>query len=189
MGFWWWCITHRINGFLNLLHHPEEDKKHDISETGSVSILRWGETPTLLGPSERVVQWLRLTLSKGPNRVGVSLHLRMETDPVSETSCFLSSNSLESGQWTKSENPLILYTTILSCVFMTTDEVWIKFLFSSQFLKFSSPSHLKLKKSSPLLSYASCVSIRSGKLGSVNTTINNNKTKVDTIVSILFYYC
>jgi hypothetical protein len=27
---------------------------------------------------------------KGPNRVGVSLHLKTETDPVSETSCFSS---------------------------------------------------------------------------------------------------
>jgi hypothetical protein len=53
------------------------------------------------------VQWLRLALSKGPNRVGVSLHLRTETEPVSETSCF-SFNYLESGQWTKSENPVIL---------------------------------------------------------------------------------
>jgi hypothetical protein len=43
----------------------------------------------------------------GPNRVGVSLHLRTETDPVSETSCF-SSNYLESGRWAKSENPVIL---------------------------------------------------------------------------------
>jgi hypothetical protein len=37
----------------------------------------------------------------------VSLHLRTETDPVSETSCF-SSNYLESGRWTKSGNPVIL---------------------------------------------------------------------------------
>jgi hypothetical protein len=28
---------------------------------------------------------LRIALSKGPNRVGVFLHLRTETDPVSET--------------------------------------------------------------------------------------------------------
>jgi hypothetical protein len=45
--------------------------------------------------------------TRKPNRVGVSLHLRAETDPVSETSCF-SSNYLESGRWTKSENPVIL---------------------------------------------------------------------------------
>jgi hypothetical protein len=30
---------------------------------------------------------LRFALSKGPNRIGVSPHLRTETDPVSETSC------------------------------------------------------------------------------------------------------
>jgi hypothetical protein len=53
------------------------------------------------------VEWLRLALSKGPNRVGVSLHLRTETDPVSERSCF-SSNYFESGRWTKSENPVIM---------------------------------------------------------------------------------
>jgi hypothetical protein len=35
------------------------------------------------------------------------VHLRTETDPVSETYCF-SSNYLESGLWTKSENPVIL---------------------------------------------------------------------------------
>jgi hypothetical protein len=57
--------------------------------------------------SDMGVQWLRLALSKGPNRVGVSLHLRMETDPVSEMSCF-SSNYLKPGRWTKSENPVIL---------------------------------------------------------------------------------
>jgi hypothetical protein len=28
-------------------------KKHNVSETGSVSILKWGKTPTLLGPLER----------------------------------------------------------------------------------------------------------------------------------------
>jgi hypothetical protein len=50
-------------------------------------------------------QWLKLALSKGPNRVGVSPHLRTETDPVSETSG-VSSNYLESGRWTKSENPM-----------------------------------------------------------------------------------
>jgi hypothetical protein len=28
-------------------------KKHNVSETGSVSVLRWGKTPILLGPLER----------------------------------------------------------------------------------------------------------------------------------------
>jgi hypothetical protein len=42
------------------------------------------------------------------NTTFLKLDLRTETDPVSETSCSLTSNSLESGRWTKSENPLIL---------------------------------------------------------------------------------
>jgi hypothetical protein len=50
-------MSFRIKGFSNIVHHPNskelEDKKHDISETGSVSILRWGEAPTLLGPLKR----------------------------------------------------------------------------------------------------------------------------------------
>jgi hypothetical protein len=37
-----------------------------------------------------IVQWSRLALSKGPNRVDVSLRQpRTETDPISETLCFL----------------------------------------------------------------------------------------------------
>jgi hypothetical protein len=31
---------------------------------------------------------VEVTLSKGPNKVAVSPHLRTETDPVSETLCF-----------------------------------------------------------------------------------------------------
>jgi hypothetical protein len=52
-------------------------RKHNVSETGSVSFLK-GETPTHLGPSERAH-------SKGRNKV----HLKSETDPVSETLCLL----------------------------------------------------------------------------------------------------
>jgi hypothetical protein len=57
------------------------------------------------------VQSLRLALPKGPNRVGVSPHLRTETHPVSEMSSFYILIFLESGRWTKSENPLILCVT------------------------------------------------------------------------------
>jgi hypothetical protein len=50
-------MTHRITGFSDFVHRPDSkyelEEKHDISETGSVSALRWGETPTLLGPLER----------------------------------------------------------------------------------------------------------------------------------------
>jgi hypothetical protein len=73
-------------------------KKHNVSETGSVSVLRWGKT----------IQWLRLALSKGPNWVGVFPHLRTETDPVSETLCFFIVIWEKSGRWTKSENPISL---------------------------------------------------------------------------------
>jgi hypothetical protein len=51
---------------------------------------------------------MEVSSTKGPKRVGVSPRLRTETDPVSEMSCFLSSNYLESGRWMKSENPLVL---------------------------------------------------------------------------------
>jgi hypothetical protein len=52
-------------------------RKHDVSETASVSVLRR-------------VQWLMLAVFKGPNTVGVfPTHLRTETGAVSETSCFL----------------------------------------------------------------------------------------------------
>jgi hypothetical protein len=87
------------------------NRKYDVSETGSVSVLRWRGRKHLLSwvtwkelisitgqqwlnscvNLTEGVQWLRLALSKGSNWVGVfsPLHLRTETDPVSETSCFL----------------------------------------------------------------------------------------------------
>jgi hypothetical protein len=49
-----------------------------------------------------------LALSKGPNRIGFSLHLRAETDPVSETSCFSLVCILIPGRWIKPENPISL---------------------------------------------------------------------------------
>jgi hypothetical protein len=54
--------------------------KNHVSETGSVSVLRW----------TRQDQWLRLALSNGPNSVGLScpIHLRTGTDPVSKTLWF-----------------------------------------------------------------------------------------------------
>jgi hypothetical protein len=68
----------RITGFLDFIHCPEFWilRKHGVSETGSVSVLKWGVGGHLLcwgqlGPqSLNQVQWLRLALSKGPNRVG-----------------------------------------------------------------------------------------------------------------------
>jgi hypothetical protein len=120
-----------------------ETRKHNASETGSVSVLSWGGEDTylvdnpcqihysyILVPSicvlyhnfycifscylrpnlpslmwlngcvnlTGVVQWLKLAFSKGPNRVGVSPHVRTETDPVSETLCFLVYRIPDDGQ-------------------------------------------------------------------------------------------
>jgi hypothetical protein len=46
---------YRITGVSDFIHLPDfnnykKNNKHDVSETGSVSVLRWGETPILLGP-------------------------------------------------------------------------------------------------------------------------------------------
>jgi hypothetical protein len=54
------------------------------------------------------VQRLRLALSKGPKRVGVSPHLTTETDPVSETSCFSSHYlDLDDGQGLNSNSVIL----------------------------------------------------------------------------------
>jgi hypothetical protein len=64
-------------------------RKHNVSETGSVSVLRWmGETLTLLVPLERA---------------NVN-HMRMETDPFSETLCFLAFRILYDTQSPKPSN-------------------------------------------------------------------------------------
>jgi hypothetical protein len=53
--------------------------RENVSKTGSVTVLReGGKTPNLLGPLER---------ARGPTK-SLSPHLRTETYPVSETSCF-----------------------------------------------------------------------------------------------------
>jgi hypothetical protein len=69
-----------------------ETRKHDVSETGSVSVLRRkGGEDTQLGPLERA-----------------PFHLRTETDPVSETSCFLVSRIPDNGKVQKK--------TVILCV-------------------------------------------------------------------------
>jgi hypothetical protein len=57
------------------------DSKHDDLETGSVSILRSEDTGSVIEVS--FVQGTQLSRCLPPP------HLRMETDPFSETSCFL----------------------------------------------------------------------------------------------------
>jgi hypothetical protein len=56
-----------------------------------LSVLYLGEhtsNPNVTRVCQRRTYLLRLALSKGPNRVGISPHLSTKTDPVSETSCF-----------------------------------------------------------------------------------------------------
>jgi hypothetical protein len=74
-----WCRKLRITGFLIFVHRPEfYILENNVSETGSVSVLRWVEGDTLLGPLERVNlnDWsthkvnLRLTVSR-PIYLGV----------------------------------------------------------------------------------------------------------------------
>jgi hypothetical protein len=45
--YWVFGLCASSGFFLN------KNEKHNVSETGSVSVVRWGKTPTLLGPLER----------------------------------------------------------------------------------------------------------------------------------------
>jgi hypothetical protein len=102
MGFWTLSIVRK-----------SKITKHDISETGSASVLRWREPPTLLGPLDRAnLNHWTLALSKGPNRVGGSLHLRTEADPVSETLCDLV--TLDFRMMDKFQKPISFQCNILS---------------------------------------------------------------------------
>jgi hypothetical protein len=62
--------------------------KHNVSETGSISVFREGgeKSPTLLGPLERANL---KSLDQQATFIPHPPHLRMETDPVSETLSFL----------------------------------------------------------------------------------------------------
>jgi hypothetical protein len=71
MGFW----------TLSIVRYSKNTREHNGSETGSVFFLRLG--------GRHQNHW-RLALANGSNRVDVSsLHLKMETDPISETLCSL----------------------------------------------------------------------------------------------------
>jgi hypothetical protein len=62
IGFWRWCITHRINGFSDFVHcldSKELEKKHDILETGSVIEVSsfWGTQQSRCLPSPEDGNW------------------------------------------------------------------------------------------------------------------------------------
>jgi hypothetical protein len=88
-GFWRSCITHRITVFWTFPSSGVlETRKHDVSETGCVSVLRWkgGEYTYSVGP-------LRIELI---SITGLSY-------PVSETSCFLVSRIPDDGKVQKTQ--------------------------------------------------------------------------------------
>jgi hypothetical protein len=113
---WRWCIN-TLTDFLDFIHQPLFKTTfclellgfwilsivQNVSKTGFMSSGEGGKTPTQLGPLEwaNLNDWTGLPLSKGPNWVGIfppPPHLRMETDPVSETLCFLVSRIPDDGQ-------------------------------------------------------------------------------------------
>jgi hypothetical protein len=92
-GFRRWCITFRITGFLGFVHLPGilNTRKHNVSETGSISVLRSGEGDTYsVGSSD----W-GVVLSKGPNRGCVSL-----SSPEDGNTSSVFSSIQNSGRWT-----------------------------------------------------------------------------------------
>jgi hypothetical protein len=77
-----------ISAFINFVHRPEFRivRKYNVSETGSVSIFRLEERDAYSVGSLRN----GLTPITGSKGFNVSLpHLKRETDPFSETLCFL----------------------------------------------------------------------------------------------------
>jgi hypothetical protein len=67
------------------------------------------------------VERLRLVLSKRPNEVGVfsPVHLRTETDPVSETSRFLFSRIWDDGKSPKTQQFYLSFGVMLLLLMMT----------------------------------------------------------------------
>jgi hypothetical protein len=77
-GFWWWCITLRITGFLVFVRRPI------VWNSKYMKTQRFRNWTCFL-PQVRGGRHLTLALSKGSNRIGFSLpHLRTETGSVFE---------------------------------------------------------------------------------------------------------
>jgi hypothetical protein len=74
----------------------------------------------MMAPTLSLDQWLRLGFSKWPSRVGTAIislfYLKMETDPVSETLCFLRNIT----QWTKSKNMILPSTALVFLLISVT---------------------------------------------------------------------
>jgi hypothetical protein len=90
-----WCDISRVQNYLVFGLSPRSailrNRRHDITETGSVSVFRCGGEDTYsIGSNPQSKPQSPALLPPAPHWAGDSPpHLRMETDPVSETSCFI----------------------------------------------------------------------------------------------------
>jgi hypothetical protein len=117
-------------------------RKHGVSEIESVSVLRWTNTSTLLGPLERAIlnHW---SFTWGRKQI-----------QFPKRCVFLS--YFESGRWTKSENPVSL--CINMCVHMApTADVFVPC--NSEEGGTQWPRGLRRDLSSPARTLGSCVRI------------------------------
>jgi hypothetical protein len=93
-GFWRLCITLRTTSSID-----RYSKQHTRAQRFGNRICfrpqnrRW-ETPTPLGPLE-IVQWLKLGLFNGPNRIDVSHPLTWGRTQIQFAKCFILFCSLE----------------------------------------------------------------------------------------------
>jgi hypothetical protein len=84
LGFCRWCITFRITGFLDFVRRLNT-RKQNVSETGSVSVLRWGE--------DSVGSLRRANLNHWTNHVS-SFKLRCNRRSVSQFSSWYRASHL-----------------------------------------------------------------------------------------------
>jgi hypothetical protein len=99
-GFWRWCITYKITGFMNSapLLEFQIAIKHNGSESGATRKSQL-QSQSLKSVTEVSSFW-------GTQKGGCNLHLKKETCPVSETVYFLV--IWNATRWTKSRNSVIL---------------------------------------------------------------------------------
>jgi hypothetical protein len=108
---WTWQSTSRFKKVLTMVYNTQNHSnkaENNVYETGSVSVLRWGElreTSTLLSPLERakLSPVLRLALCKGLNGVNVYLPSSEDRSWFSEMLCFLVFRISDDGQSPKSQ--------------------------------------------------------------------------------------
>jgi hypothetical protein len=88
-----------------LVGKKKKTRERNVSETGSVSVIRRGETYTLYGPLERVNLSHSINQPQGPNRVSYS---SPEDANRSSFRKVVFSRFFNTGRWIKSKNLVIL---------------------------------------------------------------------------------